>query len=344
MNKDEFNFNPERCHERVMKMTSPSLAFNPDRDFNAWRKAIDAKLRELIGDMPDPVSLDLTIEYEKEHEQFLEIRFVFQAESCVNVPCHLLVPRTGDGPFPVMICLQGHTSGMHISLGRAKDPGDEEVITTGDRDFAIQAVNQGYAALALEQRCFGERKQRRPREVVQFDHPCRHAAMVSLLIGRTMIGERVWDISRAIDALGQLDQIDTTRVACLGNSGGGIVTYLATCLDERIAAAMPSCSVCTFQDSFGRIDHCEDNYIPGILKHMEMGDLAGLIAPRPLIIVAGREDPIVPISAVQRTFETIQRIYTAAGAVDACQLVIGDGGHRFYADRAWPVFREITTW
>jgi hypothetical protein len=75
-----------------------------------------------------------------------------------------------------------------------------------------------------------------------------------------------------------------------------------------------------------------------------MPDLAGLIAPRPLIVVAGRDDDIFPIAAVREAFTTIQAVYDAAGASDACELVVGDGGHRFYADDAWPVFAQLSGW
>jgi dienelactone hydrolase len=336
-------FAPESCHEHLMKTIQPRLAFDPQEDFQTWRRTVDAKLRELIGVLPDRVPPNVRQEYERENDLFRETRFVFSAEAYADVPCHLLVPQAGDAPFPVVVCLQGHSPGMHISLGRPRYEGDEESIA-GDRDFALQAVRQGYAALVIEQRCFGEREQDRPPHVVHVDSRCHHAAMTALLLGRTMIGERVWDVSRAIDVLGEFPEIDAGRVGCMGNSGGGTITYFATCLDERIGIAMPSCYVCTFRDSIGTIDHCEDNYIPGILQYFEMGDLAGLIAPRPLVVVAGRDDDIFPIQAVQETFETIRRIYRAAGAPDRCRLVIGEGGHRFYADLAWPVFRELSGW
>ena len=45
---------------------------------------------------------------------------------------------------------------------------------------------------------------------------------------------------------------------------------------------------------------------------------------------------------VRVEFETIRRIYAVAGAPEACRLVVGDGGHRFYADDAWPVFQQLT--
>ncbi|NLF00067.1 MAG: hypothetical protein GX601_03730 [Anaerolineales bacterium] len=337
------NLAPEIYHEHWLKTIVPSLAFDPARQFGAWRTEIDARLHELMGTLPEPGRLDVRVEYDREADEFREIRFVFTSEPYVDVPCHLLLPLEGQAPFPVVICLQGHSTGMHISLGRPLYPGDEESIA-GDRDFARQAVRQGYAALALEQRCFGERKDARPPEVHTFTHGCRHASMVALLLGRTMIGERVWDVSRAIDALAQFPQVDTARIGCMGNSGGGTITYFAACLEPRITVAMPSCYVCTFRDSIGRIDHCEDNYLPGALRYFEMGDLAGLIAPRPLIVVAGQEDPIFPIAGVEETYATIQAIYQAAGAADHCRLVVGGGGHRFYAELAWPAFRELSGW
>jgi cephalosporin-C deacetylase-like acetyl esterase len=337
-------FAPETCHEYLLQTVSRQLAFDPQKDFQTWRQAVSTKLRELLGILPEKVPLNIRIEYEQEHDLFREIRFVFSPEAHADIPCHLLIPLQKQAPFPVIICLQGHTTGMHLSLGRPKYKGDKKLVAGGDRDFAIQTVRQGYAALVLEQRCFGERKDQRPPEIAAFGHTCHHAAMTALLLGRTMIGERTWDVSRAIDALKEFPEIDTGRIGCMGNSGGGTITYFTACLDERIGLAMPSCYVCTFRDSIASIDHCADNYIPGILQYFEMADLAGLIAPRPLIIVAGRDDPIFPLSGVKETFDTIQQIYNAAGAPERCRLIIGKGGHRFYAAQAWPVFDELADW
>jgi dienelactone hydrolase len=343
MDTQTASFAPEAVHGPLMAHAALPLAFSHHRDaFPAWRARLGEIYTELLGLMPELVAPNVRIEFEKAQDGFREIRFLFTAEEGADVPCHLLLPP-GDGPFPVVICLQGHSTGMHISLGRPKYPGDEETIA-GGRDFALQAVREGYAALALEQRCFGERGDARPEAVRHLQSTCHHASMTALLLGRTMIGERVWDISRAIDALAAFPTLDLSRIGCMGNSGGGTSTFFAACADPRISVAMPSCYVCTFRDSLGSIDHCQDNYLPGVLRYCEMGDLAGLIAPRPLIVVAGREDPIFPFSAVQETFQTIQDIYAAAGVPDRCRLVVGEGGHRFYPEEAWPVFRESAGW
>lgn len=333
------------CHEKLLESIKPSLAYDENCDYDTWRASVREKLTELLGDMPKKAETNLRIEWEKEHDTFTEKRIIFTAEEYVDVPCHLWVPKEAKNPCPVIICLQGHSSGMHISMGRSIYDGDDERIQGGDRDFAIQIINQGYAALVMEQRGFGERKS----DAVLLKQPgavttCWHPAMTAIMMGRTLIGERVWDISRAIDMLETLPEIDSDKIAVMGNSGGGTATYYAACMDERIKVVMPSCSVCTFERSIVYKRHCTCNYIPNIAKYLDMGDLACLIAPRPLIVVAGKEDNGFYIDGVRKAFDTIEKIYKRADADNNCRLVVGEEGHRFYADISWPVFKELSNW
>jgi len=90
-----------------------------------------------------------------------------------------------------------------------------------------------------------------------------------------------------------------------------------------------------------RIYHCSDHYIPGVLKVAEMGDLAGLIAPRKLLIVAGTHDLAFPIEEVRKAYENARRIFEAAGCPENIELYVGALGHRFYADDCWPIIRRM---
>jgi len=339
------NYSVDVCHEKYMKLHSPLLKYDQGKDYVMWKEQVKKKLVELLGDMPARGAVDFKVEWEKEHATFEEYRIIFLSEEEVEVPCHLWVPRKVSKPCPVIICLQGHSTGMHISMGEKKYEGDDELIADGDRDFARQIIREGYAALILEQRAFGERKSERQLDFTpDADCTCTHPAMVALLMGRTLIGERVWDVSRAIDMLENFPMIDIEKVAIMGNSGGGTVAYYAACMDERIKIAMPSCSVCSYKYSITAMRHCPCNYIPGIAKYFDMGDLACLIAPRKLIVVAGAEDDGFLIEGVKEVYSTIEKIYKRAGVADHCKLIIGDGEHRFYAKLSWPVFREVSNW
>jgi hypothetical protein len=72
-----------------------------------------------------------------------------------------------------------------------------------------------------------------------------------------------------------------------------------------------------------------------------MGDLAVMIAPKKLVVVSGKEDDIFPLFGVHEVYGEIARLYEAADAADHCALVEGEGGHRFYADDAWPVMKKL---
>ncbi len=77
------------------------------------------------------------------------------------------------------------------------------------------------------------------------------------------------------------------------------------------------------------MEHCECNYVPKILEYAEMGDLAALIAPRPLRFIAGERDPIFPLKGVQEQFETVRSAYQLLGVADRCSLTIHPGEHAY---------------
>lgn len=341
----DMTYDVDIAYKKLIEKIKPSLAFDESRDYGSWKEEVKNKLTELLGDMPEKVEPNLRVEWEKEFDTFTEKRMVFSAEEYIDVPCHLWIPKAAKKPCPVIICLQGHSSGMHISMGRPIYEEDKESLSGGDRDFAVQIVKEGYAALILEQRAFGERCS---GSVLKFfpdaKTTCLYPSMAAILLGRTLIGERVWDISRAIDVLETIPEIDSEKIAVMGNSGGGTATYYAACMDERIKIAMPSCSVCTFKASIIAGRHCSCNYIPNIAKYFDMGDLACLIAPRPLVMVSGEKDPGFLIEGAKEAYHTIEKIYEKAGCPDNCRQVIGKEGHRFYADISWPVFKELSKW
>jgi len=329
------------CHEKLIRR-KPLLAFDETRDFGEWKKEIKEKLTEILGDMPEKCDLNLRIEWEKEHDTFIERRMLFTTEEDIDIPCHLCIPKNIKKPCPVVICLQGHTTGMHVSLGREAYDMDKNGRWV-DADFAITAIKAGYAALVMEQRAFGELKSEAMMKFAPDAYTtCAHVAMTAMLVGRTLIGERVWDVKRAVDMLETIDEIDSDRIAIMGNSGGGTATYYAACMEDRIKAVMPSCCVCTFKHSIVWKRHCPCNYLPNIGKFMDMGDMACLIAPRPLILVAGVTDIGFHIDGSYEAFETIKKIYKKAGAEENCTMVVGDEGHRFYSKLAWPVFEEFS--
>ena len=191
---------PQAHMHELLKAISPKSRWDGNEDIRLWQAQARDTLSALLGlnriaeYATEPV---MQIELDRIDEEMgaREIRFRFVTEERVTVPCHLVIPLGAVEPLPVVLCLQGHSKGMHISLGRPKYPGEEETCHGGDRDFCARAVKEGICAVAIEQRCFGE------SGGTPNGPDCRQASMRALLLGRTMIGERVWDIMRCIDVL-----------------------------------------------------------------------------------------------------------------------------------------------
>ena len=330
---------PMTQHAALLPNAPRAMAFDGTKPFAEWQKQAREKLAELLGmDTFVPCDPQFALEWTHEGQGYTEYRFQFNTEEKYRSIAHLLIPDGTKQPMPLVICLQGHSRGMHISLGRAKFPGDDESIHGGDRDFAPQILREGYAALTVEQRAFGECGGKP-------EPNCYQTAMSAILMGRTLIGERVWDISRAIDTVtAHFPQIDADRIALMGNSGGGTTTIYAAALEPRIKAAMPSCALAGFTESIGLLHHCSCNYVPNILRWFDMGDLMGMAAPAVYIAVNGKDDPSFPLASANREFEQGKRCYEAAGCGENVRHVVGQQGHRFYAADSWPVFRELTKW
>jgi dienelactone hydrolase len=262
----------------------------------------------------------------------------FRAEAGADVLAYVCLPKGVAPPYRFFICLQGHSTGMHVSIAAPREDDGASGKDEGDRDFGLECMRRGLAALCIEQRSFGERREKMQKAVSP--HGCHDATMQGLMLGRTLIAQRVFDVDRGIDYLEQRGDADLRQLGVMGNSGGGTISLFSAALLPRLRAAMPSCYFCSFRDSSMSIYHCADNYVPGLLKYAEMADVMGLFAPRPVVIVAGKKDAIFPIAATRRQFARLRRIYAAAGARDRCHLVVGAEGHRFYAKRAWPVMQR----
>ncbi len=320
------------------------------KEARAWQRKLRRTLLRLLGGFPkercplEPQVLevrelttrtddDCLIPYRRE-------TVTFQSRPNLTVFGYFLKPLTNGDKLPVVICLPGHGRGVDDIVGINEDASLRERWGGYQRDFALQCVAHGFAALAIEQLGFGHRREERARQKGADVSSCQPLAGSALLLGETMIAWRVWDVMRAIDYLQTRPDGDAQRIAVMGISGGGMTSLFSAALDLRIKAAVVSGYFNTFQASIFRLSHCIDNYIPSILRYAELPDIAGLVAPRPMHIESGTCDPIFPVEATKEAFEHLQRIYAVFGAEERVSLHIFEGEHEFNGREAFPFLKQ----
>jgi hypothetical protein len=335
-------YNDTEHYRRLYETVPREFAFNASTpaEVAAWQEAFRPRLKEVLGvanleaDLAGHVPTAEQVDVE-DVDDFIRESWRLMVEPTVPLPFYVLRPKTLTEPVPLILTPHGHNQ-PYIYAGIAHSDEEQARMRDGQRDIAVQAVRQGYIAIAPTTRAFGETRAARNANDLS---SCRINLLHGLLVGRTAIGERVWDMSRLIDWAVDALPIDPDRIAMTGNSGGGTVTLFSAACDTRIKVAVPSCYFCTFAGSIGFLRHCDCNYVPGILRLGEMYDVAGLTAPRAFGVIAGEKDTIFPIEHVRFAFEQLQRVYAAAGVPERCRLYVGSEGHRYYSDGSWDFIR-----
>lgn len=332
--------NAQDCLELLKKSVTQKLAYREDNNYEEWKKQIKEKYDELLGINEIRKNICPFGEKILEEEQldgYRRIHFTFNSEVGAVVPCYILIPDLGKEKYPVVITLQGHNENGYLrSIGVGKTLEEaEEASAVGN--FAVQAVREGYVAIALEQRALGVR---RPEDSNRkWAKMCDYEAHVAEMLGRTVVGERAWDVSRLIDLLVEFGECDREKIVVTGESVGGVAAYYAACLDERIKIAIPFNGFCDYKNSIMNYFHCSCNYIPHAYEWFEMQDLACLIAPRKLVCINDENEETISISGVRDAFHTIEKIYDRQNATGNCRLAVIKNGKGWNKDIVWPAVR-----
>jgi dienelactone hydrolase len=308
-----------------------------------WQRDLRAKVAELVGGFPTArAPLRPQVVESRSFPGYRRDKVVFDSRPGVSVLAYVLTPSRSTPPSPVMICVPGHGRGVDDIVGIDEQGRDRTDKAGYQHDFAVQVVEAGLAAVAIEPMGFGCRRDALNAQRGLAQKGCEPIAGGALMLGQTLIGWRVWDIMRTLDYIATRPDLDAARTGCMGISGGGTATLFAAALEPRLKVAMVSGYLNTFRDSIGSLAHCVDNYVPGILNWAEMHDVAGLVAPRPLFVESGEKDRIFPVQASVESFRAVREIYTVFGAADRVEQEVFPDEHTFWGKRGIPfVVRQL---
>lgn len=321
------NFSPIVKEREFIKGITPALRHQKGSDFASWQVEARAKLAELLGlSLMAPFTPSVEIVSSDDKADYREFIIKVETEKDYYLTATLRMPATSADKAPLVIFPIGHSDDFAALL---------------DSGAVSDAIKAGYAALVVEQRNFDgcnailDTISEEGAKRVTW-HPCYRSSMRAAMLGRTTMGERVWDLMRVLDVvLARYDSIDSNKVAIVGNSGGATLAYYTACIDERISAVVASSGFCSFEKSIMQRHHCVCNYIPYIANYFELGDLAGLIAPRALVIVAPKNDEWFPVDGAEDAFALAKAAYADSSRPEALKLYTPDGERGFYSQIAF---------
>jgi len=311
-----------------------------ESDVSSWQVAARSKLKSLLK-LERLSCTTVKVEPRPDLSGFDRKRIFLNFAPEQDCPIDVIERRfEHKEELPLMICMQGYNSGAHLSLGEIALGFDVYKVKSGSA-IALQAADLGFRVISYERPCFGERRETRIRKPM--GNPTIDAAFSSLMVGNTLIGETVSEISSLIDwACNEFDGCKNGIFLC-GYSAAGTAAIFASAVDERINGIAIGGCVGQLKETVMQRGTGGFLAIPGILQHFEFDSILGLIAPRICVVVSGVSDHIYPYAGADLCMQSARRVYSELGASEAIVHLEASGGHTYYPELLWPAFMGAIT-
>ena len=213
-------------------------------------------------------------------------------------------------PSPVVILACGHGAG-----GKQAE---------SYRLMAEHLARNGIAVLVPDNIGQGERA------------PMGHSNPVQIFgCGLSVQGLIVMETIGWLNWLRAQSRFDSSRIAAIGNSGGGTLTMLLGALRRDELAVVSSSGYPSTFEFIARKEkkHCHCNLLPHIVGELEMWQVYGCIAPKPLFLFQGRGDPLFPGDLLLHTARKVSTAYERRNAAPHFRACLVDGAHSWDAAR-----------
>lgn len=305
----------------------------PVRTEDQWeqkRRHLRRNFMFLFGQFPHRrVPLDLEVAQQEDVGPYVRKAIEFTSESGERVPGFLLVPKGIQGKVPGIVC-------PHQTIQCASR---EPVGLEGSPDlaYADHLARRGYVTIACDALCFGQ------RHAPDANHYGDAVAFYEKHPDWSIAGKYAFDVSRQVDVLLSLPEVDPDRIGCIGHSLGGHTTVYAMAYDRRIKAGVSNCGFTSFRADFAArklfpyygmtallpMLHLFDSEDQLSRLPLDYHEMFALIAPRPFLIVAPTDDSNFGHEGVVETFEAVKPVYEFLGAPEDIELYSPRCAHEF---------------
>lgn len=279
----------------------------------AWQESLRTKLTKLLK-IDDLIARGAELPFDPKElgawtmGDYVAKKMTIRSTAGRTITVLVTFPSDGRTTYPAVVCIGGHGSHLYTVYANGKPFGDWTPPAKDSspiyKGFGAELARKGYVTITT----------------VVSQHQVYEP-------GRTLMGERLWDLMRCVSYLVSLPQVDKSRIGCGGLSLGGEMAMWLAAIDTRIAAA-DSSGFLTVMDQMEK-NHCMCWKFDGLRELVDYADIYALIAPRPLECQNGRREGVNAFTPAlaEKAMAEIRPIYAAFDRAGNATLDIHDGAH-----------------
>ena len=292
----------------------------------------------LLGDLPEKTPLNPIVTDSFIIADYKIEKLCFESVPNHHVTANLYIPVNDTGPFPTVLVTCGH-----YSAAKAIE---------WYQDLCILLVKNGFAALVVDPIAQGERYQ-----VLNSDGKFAfengsgtgehsHIDVGAVLTGTSVVAYELWDNHRAIDYLySRTDVVDTSRVGCIGHSGGGVQASYLLAFDKRLKVGAVANAIMNEPTLYGTIgpQAAGQNLSYEGAFGIDHPEYITMFAPKPFLILATTVD-FFDINATRETYTEVQKVYAKFGVPDNVNLYVSKDAHDLTMPKRQAAVKWFRTW
>jgi pimeloyl-ACP methyl ester carboxylesterase len=272
-------------------------------------------LQKVIGPRYARASFGAVETYSQLLGTFRISRLEFTSESGIRIPAILYRPLQEASSCFV------YAAGDVTSVGEDFDDDDDSPEPDAENPlyaFARKMVDRSVTVLAVDVRGIGLTRPAAPRRDYRGKYEHMHNSDVAIAnmawsLGESLFAMRVKDVLRAVEFASQYG-----RVHLVGLDMAALWALVAAALDPGIVSVSLQGGLASFRmlAEHGRFLHSPSQFIPGMLKSMDLPQIAALIAPRRLSILSSVDHMMVALNPddARMTYEWTRVVYQLYGA------------------------------
>lgn len=343
------NLNPYTFFERLAAEHKPRLAFKGKNkaQFQSWQKQVLPQVLATLGKMPRRVSPKPQRLAQWREDGLLKERWVLDVQPNLAATLNIFRPdnlKRGE-KRPAILACHGHGSlGKHGPMGIAASSAAQGEVKSFNYDYGLRMAQAGFVTYSIDWLGFGERSiKAKPHYYsgTEGRDPCNIYYLCATMLGMTVLGMNLHDGRCATDLVCEQPYVDSANLGVMGLSLGGTMTTWSALFDKRFKAVDNICYSGPWHEvAYRTYNVCGSQVTPGIHDLVDIADLQGLIAPRPLLMEVGLLDTCFDADHSQENFKLVEKIYKAAGAADKLELDLFPNEHAWGGNKSVAFFRK----